>query len=320
MANVELYIQNGSVVYQPAVESSIKWETQRKGSPGKLTFKVVKDESLNIQEGNAVKMIVDGANVFFGYIFKKSRKNDGMIDITAYDQLRYFKNKDTYIYKGKTATQVLKMVCDDFNIKYGNVEETGYVIPKKKEDNKTLFDIVNDALSDTMLNTNKLYVLYDDFGRITLKNIASMKIPLIIDAETGQSFDYTSSIDGNTYNQIKLQREDSETGKRQNYIVKDSESINRWGVLQFFDKLNDGENGQEKASKLLEHYNKKTRNLKVSGAFGDVRVRAGTSPLIRLDLGDVIVDNFMVAESVTHTFTDGLHTMDLTLEGGDFVA
>lgn len=317
---VELYIQNGNVVYQPCVEECIKWETKRKGTPGKLTFTVLKDDVLNIQEGNAVKMIVDGINVFYGYIFQKSRSKDNKIDVIAYDQLRYFKNKDTYIYKGKTAAQVLKMICDDFGLKYGEIEDTGYVIPKKKEDNKTLFDIVNNALSDTMLNTNKLYVLYDDFGRIMIKNIASMKVPLIIDSETGQNFDYTSSIDGETYNQIKLQKEDSKTGKRESFIVKDSANINKWGVLQYFDTLQDGENGQEKASKLLEHYNKKTRNLKVSGALGDVRVRAGTSPFIRLNLGDITVNNFMVCETVTHTFKDGLHTMDLTLEGGDFVA
>lgn len=316
----ELYIQCGGTVYQPAVLDGMQWSTERKGTPGKLTFQVVKDAALNFQEGNPVKLIVDGVNCFFGYIFKKQRTKSNIISVTAYDQLRYFKNKDTYCYIGKTASQLLQMICDDFNLNAGEIEETGYVIPQRVESNKTLFDISQTGLDITMLNTNKVYVLYDDFGAITLKNIASMKIPLIIDAETGQTFDYTSSIDEQTYNQVKLTFDNDKTGKRDIYMAKDSSHINEWGILQYYDTLEEGENGAAKAEKLLEAYNKKTRKLKISGVFGDVRIRAGTAPLIRLDLGDVTVNNFMVVSNVTHTFNNGIHTMDLNLEGGEFIA
>ena len=317
---IELYIMNGGVIYQPAVLDGMKWSTERKGTPGKLTFTVVVDENLNIQEGNAVKLIVDGVNCFFGFIFKKQRQDKRKISVTAYDQLRYFKNKDTYQYKEKTASTLLKMICEDFTLTYGDIEDTEYVIPYRNDADKTLFDIMQNALDSTMLNTNKLYVLYDDFGEITLKNIASMKVPLIIDEETGQSFNYTSSIDEQTYNQVKLYYNNDKTGKRDNYLIRDNANIDAWGVLQYYNELKEGENGIEKATKLLEAYNKKTRKLKIQGAFGDVRIRAGTSPLIQLNLGDVTVNNFMVVNSATHTFSNGLHTMDLQLEGGTFIA
>lgn len=281
--NCEILIQNGEKVYAPAVQEGIEWTTERKGSPGKLTFKVVMDDVLDIQEGNAVQFNVDGNHVFYGYVFKKSFDKDRIMSVTCYDQLRYFKNKDTYVYVGKTASQLLQMVCDDFNLKIGEVEKTGYVIAKKAEQNKTLFDIVQNALDSTLMNARKLYVLYDDFGRICLKNIASMKIPLLIDEETGQNFDYTSSIDSETYNRIKLTRDNEKTGKRDVYMVQDGEHINQWGVLQYYDTIKDGENGAAKAEALLQLYNTKTRNLSIKGAFGDIRIRAGTSPLIRLD-------------------------------------
>ena len=36
-----------------------------------------------------------------------------MIDITAYDQLRYFKNKDIVTYENLTASDVLRLkICD----------------------------------------------------------------------------------------------------------------------------------------------------------------------------------------------------------------
>ena len=39
----ELLIQNGGTVYLPAVEDGVVWDTERKGSPGRLSFSVVKE-------------------------------------------------------------------------------------------------------------------------------------------------------------------------------------------------------------------------------------------------------------------------------------
>ena len=39
-----------------------------------------------------------------------------------------------------------------------------------------------------------------------------------------------------------------------------------------------------------------------------------------LNLGDMVASNWMVVNTVTHKFFNGLHTMDLTMEGGDFSA
>lgn len=315
----EILIQNGSTIYSPAVEEGIEWTTQRKGSPGKLTFKVIMDEALQIQEGNAVQFNVDGQHVFYGYIFSMSFDKDRIMSVTCYDQLRYFKNKDTYVYTALKASEVLQMICDDFLLRTGEIEDTGYIIPRKAEQNKTMFDIVQSALDSTLFNTRRLYVLYDDFGKITLKNIDSMKVPLLIDAETGQNFDYTSSIDSQTYDQIKLTRDNKDTGLREVYMARDSENINRWGVLQFYETLQEGENGQEKADTLLKLYNIKSRSLSVKDAFGDIRVRAGTLPLIRLDLGEIKVNYYMLCDQVKHSFKNEEHTMDLTLRGGEFI-
>ncbi len=42
------------------------------------------------------------------------------------------------------------------------------------EQNQTLFDMVQNALNETLTNTKNLFVLYDDAGKMTLKNINSM--------------------------------------------------------------------------------------------------------------------------------------------------
>lgn len=318
--DVELLIQNGSTVYQPIVEEGITWETARKGEPGKLMFKVLKDNIINFQEGNPVRLRVDGVNVFYGFVFAKKRDREGIISVTAYDQLRYLKNKDTYVYTNKTAGEVIQMIASDFNLQVGTLEDTGFKIESMVEDNKTLFDIIQTALDMTLQSKTALYVLYDDFGKLTLKNVENMKIGVLIDSETGQNFDYTSSIDGETYNKIKLAYENEETGKRDIYIAQDSSRINAWGVLQYFETIDANVNGKAKADALLKLYNQKTRNLTISKAFGDVRVRAGCALPVTLDLGDIVANSYLMVEKVKHTFDNDLHTMDLTLRGGEFIA
>lgn len=318
--NVELLIQNGSKVYIPIVEEGITWQTERKTSPGELKFNVLKDATINFTEGNAVRMKVDGKNVFYGFIFSKKRDKEGIINVTAYDQLRYFKNKDTYVYTNKTAGEFIKMLASDFQLQTGILEDTGYKIPSRVEENKTLFDMVQNALDVTLESKKQMYVVFDDFGKIALKNISSMILNLLIDEETGENFTYTSSIDANTFNKVKLTYENEDTKKRDVYIAQDSNNINNWGILQYFDTLQKGENGKAKVDALLALYNKKTRNLSISKALGDTRVRAGSMVVVKLNLGDVNVQNLMLVEKCKHTFNESEHFMDLTLRGGEFVA
>jgi len=318
--NVELWIINETTAYQPAIESGITWETSRFGEPGILKFDCIKDDKLNITEGNAVKLIVDKTNVFFGFIFSISGDKTNKIQVTAYDQLRYLKNKDSYVYINKRADQVISMIAGDFALNVGSLANTGYVISAKVEDNKTLFDVIQNALDDTLRNTNRLYVFYDDFGKLTLKNSEDMLLNLLIDEDTAQNISHASSINDQTYNQIKLTYDNDETGKREVYMAKDSTNINKWGVLQYYESVDNPQGAAAKADSLLKLYNAKTKNLKISGAFGDLRVRAGTSVVVSLNVGESKLSNYMLVEKVKHTFENNLHTMDMTLRGGEFIA
>lgn len=318
--NVELLIQHGDKVFAPAVQEGITWSTERKGCPGDLKFKVVKDDILAITEGDAVRLKVNGSNVFYGFIFKLNRDKEQIISVTAYDQLRYLKNKDTYVYEGKTAGEFIKMIAADYHLQTGTIEDTGFKIPSRVEENTSLFDMIQNALDLTLQNQKYMYVLYDDFGKLTLKGLDNMRLDLLIDEETGENFDYTSSIDDQTYNKVKLTYDNEKTGSREVYISQDSNNINQWGVLQHFDTLQEGENGKVKADALLSLYNKKTRNLSIKNAFGDTRVRAGSMVVVMLDLGDVKVKNLMLVEKCKHEFKESQHLMNLTLKGGEFIA
>lgn len=322
----ELLIENrygNKTWHKPAVIEPVEWETYRKDTPSKLTFQVVKDDTLDFQEGSRVSFKVDGKNVFLGYVFEKSRDKDQLITVTAYDQTRYFKNKNAYVFENMKASTFIKRICDDMLVTTGEIEDTGYAIGQLCYTDDTLFDMIQGSLDDTVMATNQLFCIYDDFGQVKLKNIKNLKLDYAITAETAENFDYTSSIDSNTYNRIKIQKASSDKGLSDIVVEEDVKTIHDWGVLQKFEQWGENQNeaqAKEMAKSLLKLYNNKTRSLGVSGCKGDVRVRAGTSVLCRLSLGDMPqLCNYMLVEEAKHTFEENTHVMSLRLSGkGEF--
>lgn len=315
-----LMINHNGKLYEPPVLDDFTLTLERKGTPGKLTFTLLRNQDVDFVEGDAVRFRISRTWMFYGWIFEKTTDAEGNIKCTCYDQIRYLKNKDTYIYENKSASELIKMIAKDFNLKCGSIADTKYKIAQKIEEDKSLIDIILNALDETLAMTGKLYVLYDEFGKLTLKNIEDMAFDLVIDNSTIEDFTYKSSIDDEVYNQIKLAYPNKETGKYDIYMTKDSKSIQQWGVLQYYEKIEDPTYGVAMAEELLKLYNKTKRSITIKDAFGDVRVRAGTRIIVNLDLGDYKLKSYMVIESMKHMYKDGRYTMDLTLINKDFSA
>lgn len=319
MTKGELLIENCGKVMKPVVIDGVTWSTERTGSAGKLTFKVVYDSLLDITEGNTIQFKWGKKKIFLGHIFKISTDKTGILEITAYDQLTYLvRNSDTYVIENKTASEVVKMIASDFLLNTGTIEDTSYKIASLVEDNSGLYDIIQDCLDTTVTNTGEMYVLYDDFGKLALKNIASMYTSQCATKATAVNYEYTSSIDDSTYNQIKLYYDNEDTGVRDVYIVKDSDNIAAWGILQMSESIEEGENGKTKAEALLKLYNSRTRSLKVSNMVGDSAVRSGSMIPVVMKLYNTKINNYMLVEKCIHTFKQNDHRMDLTLRGGEF--
>lgn len=314
----KLTIYNNKTMYYPSIIGDVTWDTERSGSPGTLKFEAYQDGKLDFEEGNEVRFIDEDYKVFFGYVFTKKRSStNNTISVTVYDQLRYFKNKDTYSYSKKSTSELLKMLAKDFYLKTGSIDDTVYKM-SRVEDNTTLFDMMINSTNETLKAKKKLYVLYDDFGKLNLKNIENMIVPILIDGSSGETLDYTTSIDSKTYNKIKLVYEDSETKKREVYIEKSSESINDYGLLQYYETIQDKTLAKQKAQALLKLYNMTTKELKVSNCFGDNRVRAGCSVYVDLVIDNIHFVGVMLVEQAKHTYSKDSHFMDLTLRGVDF--
>ena len=321
----KLLIQHGTAFFAPPTIDGVSVEWQRTGQPGKLTFSCVKTAPLSFEEGDAVHFSVNGKAFFKGFVFTKARsgQESKIIKVTCYDQLYYFKNKETYVIENKTASAVLRMVCADFGLKTGVIEPTGYVIKSQVEDNSALFDIVENSLDMTRKSTGKRFTLFDNAGKIELLSDNSMKFNYLINKDSIGDFDYSTTIDG-VYNRVKLSQEKSDSGSdktiknRKTFIAQDPVNMKKWGVLQYTEKLNnDDKDGQAKAQSLLKQNNKKKRSLSFKDVLGDTRVRAGCLIPCVLGLGDMNLSKYLRVEQVQHDFSDSEHLMSIRLIGGD---
>lgn len=310
--------------FVPPVLDGAKWETQRKGAPGKMTFSITRDEIQQIELGDMVDAIWQGKAFFKGYIFEMKRSKDQTWSITAYDQIRYLKNKDTFSYEGKSASQVIKELAEDFELQVGELADTGFVIEKRREQNTTILDMMQNALDITMIHTSKMYVLYDDCGKLMLKDLEQMQTGILVDSETAQDYDYSISIDKNTYNLIKLTVDDRENGPKVYYApanqqdYANSETRKQWGVLQYFESINPKyQSPQDLANRYLEYYNRPMRTFSIKGCAGDVAVRGGVMLYVDVHLGDpeATEGKLIIAERVSHTFSNRQDVMDLEVRG-----
>jgi hypothetical protein len=279
------------------------------GAPGRFAFSVWDDPALNIAEGDTVRVTHDGKNVFSGFIFTRRTNQTGAVSVTAYDQTRYLKNRDTVVYGGITASALLLRVAAEHRLRTGVVRDTGVRLEPCAEDNKSLADILRNALARTGEAGGGRFVLYDEFGALTLKRAEEMARGLLIGAAGGQTFCRTVSIDRGVYNAVKLVC-DKKTG-RAVYTAADAESAARWGRLQHFGKLADDFNGNVRAAALLRLYNKERRELSIGGVPGDSSVRAGCSLYAAKELSGGIGNTLCFVERARHTWRDGGYFMDL---------
>ena len=302
-------------LYELPIESGMKVTWERKNTPGKLEFTTLADKSKKMYHGDVVSLKVNGTPFFYGFIFDLKPSQDGKISVTVYDQLRYLKNKDSYFYKKKSVTKLIRTIAKDYGLKTGTLVDSKYLVTRIDTD-KTLFDIINNCIEETSFVTNKIYTLYDNYGKLMLRT--PWKVNVLIDKDTGQSYNYSSSIDSNTYNQIKLAYENKTKGTLDVYISKSSKSINKWGLLQYYEKIEDPRVAKLKGKVLLQMYNKVSRTLSITNALGSLKVRAGCLLPVILSLYDIKVSSYMLVDKVTHTFENGSHIMDLELSGGGF--
>lgn len=309
---MEFLIEIGSTIYDISeIVTRVSYTDNLNDGCSKLEFSYLKDNGLNVKNGSVVRFKYKGSNIFYGYVFKVNTSNKEEINVTAYDQLRYTKAKDTIVVSNDNIGSLVKKMGNYFGLNVGHLDNTGYVLPLAVQDDKTWLDIIYDAIADTLVGTGRKYALRDEFGSLTLRNLESLTTNLILgDESLVYGYDYVKTIDEDFYNQVKLVSDNETTGKRDTYIVRDGNSISDYGLLQYFEVLDKNANysyAKNKADGLLKLYNREVETLNLN-CLGDTSIRAGNSFYAYID--DLKLNKRLIVKTVTHSFLPN-HTMDM---------
>jgi len=319
--NIELFLANGDRVFDAGkvCVGDIVLASSRSGGPASLRFNIVRDGIVDFVEGNRVVLKVDGVSLFSGIVFTKSRDKNQIISVVVYDQIRYLRNRDSYVFCNITASQIVRMIANDFRLEVGEIEDTGYVIPARSCNNKTLMDMIYTGLDMTFRHTGRMFVLFDDLGRLSLKSVENMSLPLVLASKGGLiDYNYETSIDRGAFNRVKLSINPGRNQLMRYFTANDEARVREWGVLQYTEHITEDYNDaqmQNLAQTMLLNKNKVARTLNLE-AFGDVRVKAGNCIYVHIpNIGDLDVNRLLMINRCTHIFRNDEHIMRLEMEG-----
>ncbi len=290
-----------------------------KGTAGILVFSVVRDGIVNFIEGNKVILYVDDVMRFCGFVANKKRDKNQIINVTAYNQIFYLsKNKDTYIYSGKTATQVINTVCGDYGLEIGALCDTGVVIEPRVEEGKTLIDIIQNAIDRTRQINGVEYCFYDDCGKLFLKPLSDMICNTVFSDEINiVNFSYETDISKDTYNVVRLFKKERLENAHLSYMAENSENIKKWGRLQYYENVDkDMNTAQMKAvcDGVFNINGDVKKKLVIEAFTDDFTVRAGNSVLVDMkDFSEIGISDFKIVEKSVHVFSNGKHIIKLDI-------
>lgn len=312
---MELFVESGGGIYDiTGMCTELSWTDPLNDGAGYLEFSYVYDSQIGlIERGAPVRLTGDDQKngIFFGYVFKAAMGDNRIVTVKAYDSLRYCKTKDTIVVDGDTLNSLEVKMCSFFGFRMGENTPTGYLLPASVCTDKTWLDIMYTAISDTLIGTGHYYCLRDEYGTICLRDMEDLQLTLVLgDGSLVYGYSYTVSIDDEFYNQIKLVSANENTGRADVWLTRDSDSINQYGLLQYYEVLDnntDAAKARDKADKLLQLYNREVETLSFS-CLGDLSVRAGCS--IFGSIEDIGLQRRLIVKKAMHNFLP-VHTMEI---------
>ena len=259
--------------------------------------------------------------IFRGIIVSKTVSAMTEQNFKAYDFCWYFnKSKVIKQFNGINAGKAIQQLCDELNIKIGEIAPMRSNIKHIYYD-KTVADIIEDILEQETAETAKSYIKEmrgDSFyifekGSITIQPMFKPAVNIAAFPVTDEIGDFNRvwSIE-EMKNAVKIVS-GSEKSVRILGEAKDEQNIKKYGLLQEIETIDEKEfnKAQNIAQNKLKQYNKIEETINVN-LLGDDGTRAGRILTINDEKSEILGNFFII--SCSHTISNGIHTMTLELE------
>ncbi|WP_404303588.1 hypothetical protein [Paenibacillus sp. DP01] len=274
------------------------------------------DKRIAFELGKELRFYVDDVGLFRGVIFTYDIDDKGDTTITAYDENVYLtKNVDTQKFVGKTAGAIVSSLCKSFGIPVGTVANTGYVIPKLILRDMSLWDMITTALTETRKQNNRKFIVYSREGKLFLREKKDEIVRWMLEDGVNITSARRSQSIEEMRTAVKAQGGTDE--KPITSTAKDAALIKKYGMMQHVESADSDATAsqiQQLAKAKLKELGKVGEDVSVD-ALGITQVVAGTAVYAFESMTDIVGGYYVNAD--THTFTNGIHTMSLTLSKTD---
>lgn len=318
MAKIQLLVvKNKKTIDMTNLVQSVRWSGRKGSSARTITVTMIDDDGyrharsgIDVADGNQCVFLVDGKERFRGILMNQNQGDKKQLKFKAYDNGIYLaNNKDTFVYKNKTADQVFSDVCSRFGIPTGEVAKCSYKIPELTKSKTTGQDAVLDALGLDYKATGTRHFIISDKGKLSLLQRKDQVISFVVDGGANlYGYSYTKSIESIKTRVKMISKEGTTLAEKSNSALE--QKIGIFQEIQQPDESLTKAQVKDLVGSVLDTLDDPEETLTLN-ILGDPDVISGKAILVKIPhLG---ISRAYYVDSDDHAFEDNMHTMSLTL-------
>lgn len=318
MARIQLLVvKDKKTIDMTNLVKSVRWSGRKGSSARTITVAMIDDDGyrharsgIDVADGNQCVFLVDGKERFRGILMNQNQGDNKQLKFKAYDNGIYLaNNKDTFVYKNKTADQVFSDVCSRFGIPTGEVAKCSYKIPEFTKSKTTGQDAVLDALSLDYKATGTRHFISSDKGKLSLLQRKDQVISFVVDGDANlYGYSYTKSIESIKTRVKMISKEGTTIAEKSNSSLE--QKIGIFQEIQQPDESLTKAQVKDLVGSVLDTLDDPEETLTLN-ILGDPDVISGKAILVKIPHLDI--SRAYYVDSDDHTFEDNMHTMSLTL-------
>ena len=318
MARIQLLVvKDKKTIDMTNLVQSVRWSGRKGSSARTITVAMIDDDGyrharsgIDVADGNQCVFLVDGKERFRGILMNQNQGDNKQLKFKAYDNGIYLaNNKDTFVYKNKTADQVFSDVCSRFGIPTGEIAKCSYKIPELTKSKTTGQDAVLDALSLDYKATGTRHFISSDKGKLSLFQRKDQVISFVVDGDANlYGYSYTKSIESIKTRVKMISKEGTTLAEKSNSSLEQ-----KIGIFQEIEQPDESltkAQVKDLVGSVLDTLDDPEETLMLN-ILGDPDVISGKAILVKIPHLDI--SRAYYVDSDDHTFEDNMHTMSLTL-------